>query len=294
MEINKDNAINELGKLYFDLVMYQKSYLEKKGVDVNHIKIGDMPIYYCEYQLRIVSNIKHQVFISQELLKNEQYTNYEKVIKSIKQKLENGESLRQYLSKGILNITQPDKMLNEWGVLHFHLSNEIESNGFVKRTGDLLFAYRDMYEENKIYFLNIYSHSDWTKSSMFEILNNNWEEVLEKYEITSLTDIRPEINDIDRKKLRKADINTHTEINGVPYMMIGGGGLSAIGTNFNCSFVQSQYIKKLRKLEDELVKKYQISNRKLELRISNNYVYVYLNIHYLNENFKYYNTDIFF
>lgn len=59
--------------------------------------------------------------------------------KTLKAKFANGDDVTPHLSSNILNDTYEDYLLNDWGIHHFHLGQNI-SDGFAGRTGPLLFA----------------------------------------------------------------------------------------------------------------------------------------------------------
>ena len=66
----------------------------------------DIPLYYNEYKLRTFENINHEVFVSEELLKNKKYNKFKNVIEQIIEKAKNGDNLDIYLSTGIKKILQ--------------------------------------------------------------------------------------------------------------------------------------------------------------------------------------------
>jgi len=276
-------------KLYDDLILYKKECLKKLGIYVDNMKFGDIPIYYNEYKIRTLAKVKHDVFLSQELKTNKSYIQYAEIIQTIKKKLCEGKDVTQYLSKGIKNIQVPDAMLNDWGIIHFHLSNIIEKNGFVKRTGDLLFAYRNIHEPTKLYFLNIYGHGDWTEVQMMKILHKNWDNVLDENSICTMTDMRPNFNNLsnrDRKKFRDIGANMSLEIDNNAYLMIGGG-FTCAGTNFYSTWISQSHMKQLNDFERRILCKYQIKKEQIKLMVMCDVIYVYLAIPYLNENKKY-------
>lgn len=51
-----------------------------------------------------------------------------------------------------------------------------EPNGFVNRTGPVLFA---RFDEQNAYLINVWSHGNWTNQDMIRIIHNNWPESIE-------------------------------------------------------------------------------------------------------------------
>lgn len=176
--------------LYNQWLDFQKQCLEKLLTDISGKNNDEISFLYFEYYLRVLPSVKYEVFNSNELLKNPLYDKFKNVIDKIISDAKSGISLKPYLSKGIKKITKPDKMLNDWGIVHFHLGDSINSDGFIKRTGELLFAYRDeKLNPNKLYFLDIHHHGEWSKKRTVEILHNNWKNSIEHYKIKGLVDI---------------------------------------------------------------------------------------------------------
>jgi hypothetical protein len=277
--------MNYVGELYKQWIYYQKKILMQLNID--NFNNDEVSIFYFEYYFRVLPQIQYEVYISKELINNPLYHDFKSVIETIKQKAINGEDLKPYLSKGIKNLKKSDGMINDWGVYHFHLGDELLSNGFIKRTGELLFIYRDFkLNPNKLYFLDICHHGDWSKRKTIEIVHNNWQEAIDFYKIKNMIDIEPKLNDEEHQLMRDADINSAVVLDdGTSYMMLGGG-ITAAGTNQEASMLKIRYMKFFRNLENELIDKYKIDRKQLLLKIENGISYIYLNIPYLNEKEK--------
>ena len=64
-----------------------------------------------------------------------------------------------------------DKMLAAWGIHHLHLSSAPGEGGFTARGPDLLYA---MFQPDDAYLLGIYTHNDWARKELVEVIVNNW------------------------------------------------------------------------------------------------------------------------
>jgi hypothetical protein len=64
-----------------------------------------------------------------------------------------------------------DLLISDWGLHHLHLTSEMEADGFVKRTGDLLFA---AFTDDDAYLIGIYPHGSWALHELVEILVREW------------------------------------------------------------------------------------------------------------------------
>lgn len=250
--------------LYKQFIEIIRGLLNDYGVNTNKIKQMDTPLYYNEYKLRTFENINHKVFVSKELLINKNYNKFKNVIEQIIEKAKNGENLNIYLSKGIKDdITNPDKMLNDWGVMHLHLG-DIEEKGYKERTKELLFIYRDNQDNTKLYILDIFSHGDWSMKRTIEILRNNWKEVIEKYRIEELIDVNPKLDDEGHKQFRDINANASIFIENDSYLTLGGG-LTMMGTNILSSYYQTGSIRKFENIENELINNYNVKKEQIKL-----------------------------
>ncbi len=250
--------------LYNQYIEILRKLLNDYDVNTNKIKQGNIPVFYNEYKLRTFENIKHEVFVSQELLKNKEYQKFKNVINQIIEKAKTGNNLNVYLSKSIKNnITKPDKMLNDWGIIHLHLGDK-QKNGYVNRTNELLFIYRDNQDKTKLYILDIFSHGDWSMKKTIEILRNNWKNVIEKYRIKETTDVHPKLDDDGHKQIRDFNANAPIVIENDSYLTIGGG-FNLIGTNMLSTFFMIRKMKELNNIENQLINVYNIKKEQIKL-----------------------------
>lgn len=75
-----------------------------------------------------------------------------------------GERLFDRPSRCLTGREDRDLMVADWGIHHLHLSSEIDSDGFVKRGGDLLFA---AFGADDAYLIGIYQHlTDWARKEV--------------------------------------------------------------------------------------------------------------------------------
>ncbi len=147
--------------------------------------------------------------------------------------IQSGADLKPHLSRGIKIAHDPaadatgklgrrmdrDLLIADWGVHHLHLSTTIESDGFVSRTGDLLFA---AFTPDDAYLINIYPHGSWALKEVLETTVRNWPEagLLSRvhYVVGLLTQ---EYTDEERWALRNAGTTGPLEIDGKVYMPPG-------------------------------------------------------------------------
>lgn len=92
----------------------------------------------------------------------------------IKAKISRGENLRPHLSRTLTDLDFDDMLVNDWGIYHLHLSTTVESNGFVARTGPVLFA---RFEKDDAYLVTIQTHGKgspnvWTNQDMLKTISD--------------------------------------------------------------------------------------------------------------------------
>ncbi len=250
--------------LYKQYIEILRELLNECGVNTNKIKQGDIPVFYNEYKLRTFENINHEVFVSKELFKNKEYQKFKYVINQIIEKAKTGNNLNMYLSKSIKdNIIKPDKMLNDWGVVHLHLGDK-EKNGYINRTKELLFIYRDNQDKTKLYILDIFSHGDWSMKKTIEILRNNWKNAIEKYRTKGITDVYPKLDDDGHKQIRDINANAPIVIENDSYLTLGGG-FNLMGTNILSTLFMISEMKKLNNIENQLINIYNIKKEHIKL-----------------------------
>ncbi|HEM48573.1 MAG TPA: hypothetical protein ENO27_00040 [Caldithrix sp.] len=137
------------------------------------------------------------------------------------EKISKGDDLFAHLSKQIVNLAYNDSLLNDWGIYHLHLGTTVEPDGFITRTGPVLFA---RFDDTNAYLINVMVHGNWTKQQMIKVLHNNWPESIKNYRLIDVIGLEHVPTDDDIKIARKFGFNTAVEIEpGVVYTSIGGG-----------------------------------------------------------------------
>jgi hypothetical protein len=133
-----------------------------------------------------------------------------------------GQSLRPYQSKRVADADYEDSLLNAWDVHHFHLGTTI-TGGWAARTGPLLFA---RLTERDLYCIAVLPHGSWTQQQLIATLHDNWPETIEMFRMKGVDGLAHQVSDDDLKALRKANINSATEVApGVVYMTPGLGAM---------------------------------------------------------------------
>lgn len=202
-------------------------------------------------------------------------------LEKLEKVLEAGEDLSPYLSKSVDKLKH-DLMFNDWGILHFHLGEEMQKNGkYIERTGPLLFVY---FKESNAYFLNVFEHGDWTRKDALQIIQDNWPELIEPYRLR-FAGLEFEYSEEQHADLRNSGISAmltlkDAEGNKFPIMPPGMGLVTSKDSLNDVRYYQDQ-VNLIYKLEDivkeqlPLVEEV-IKNHKLP--IPEEYKFKYVNI----------------
>lgn len=203
---------------------------------------------YFNFKRRLIHQIPRKVFVSKE------FTCPPELLKGldiVKLKFEKGENLIPHLSKHLTDLDYNDSLLNDWGIYHVHLGENLETNGsgFIQRTGPVLFVRID---KDKALFINVLPHGSWTKQQMVKVIHDNWPESIESYLMKDIIGLTHVPTDDDIKKMRKYGVNSAIEIEpGVVYAPIGGG-LTTARTSIEVSMALLHYNRLLPKLQKHI------------------------------------------
>jgi len=95
-----------------------------------------------------------------------------------------GEPLWPWQSRLIDDHSFEDQMFNDFGLLHFHLGDGLRNDGYVNRTGKLLFA---LITRDAVHEVGIFNHQDWFELDLLNIVEANWPALLDSYAVPVLS-----------------------------------------------------------------------------------------------------------
>jgi hypothetical protein len=139
---------------------------------------------------------------------------------ALREKVREGFDLNPHLSKRHASLLNPDGLLAEWGVHHFHLGITPDSRdpNFVSRTGPLLYA---LVTDQVFCAINVYSHSSFENCNVLEGIHRNWPEFIARYRVNGTTGFS--LTAEQRRTVRKKNANVHiATLDGTVYTSIGG------------------------------------------------------------------------
>ena len=214
-QVKDESDPNKLCLLYYNLT--------NRLVDLRPRKVHKSSVFYCPRR-------------------------FKNTLESLIEKIRSGEDINPYLGKGIRWVVgtkknknrHRDALLDSWGIKHIHLGTNIESNGFVERSGPILFV---KFDDENVYFLLIKRHgrrikkngklskrlhNPWNRQILIDILHNNWSDSIQN----SKTNVEFEVmSDNEIKQWWSGNINVLTKSNdGTGYFSLGGG-VAASGDN---------------------------------------------------------------
>ena len=179
------------------------------------------PIYsYQRYKCRIIDKKPRTVLESRDLSVPQVYQSaYQAIISDI----ENGKDLKKYQSRNLKKLDYDDDMLSHWGIQHFHLGQDLEDDGYVKRTGDLMFIH---FSGTNAHILGLFNHGSWVDLDIIEILHENWPQELAVFK--SGSNATP-LTELEYKTLRKKHANANVTVKDGTEYLCPGMGVAANG-----------------------------------------------------------------
>lgn len=235
--------------LWNDYIALLRSHLNSSGFVVSgEMSDEDVFISFFNWQKRKVQPVRRKIYKSRKFNCPAQFSN---ALTNIIDCITTGGDITPYLSKRIEWLNYSDPMLNDWGIHHLHLGDNIDSTGFIERTGPLLFV---KFTADSAYLVNIYAHNAWEKLDIVEIIHSNWPEIIAQYKVENVIGLAFTPNDEDVKALRKCNMNTMLQLkDGTVYAPIGRGYMSN-GTAMDVMQELTNTRRILRKAEDEVKK----------------------------------------
>ncbi len=207
--------MGELFMIYLDMEqdLNNWAYKNLKAAGFKNVEPDNALYQHCNILLRKLQPKPRQIE------KSKDFTcpiGYEDKLKFFEEAVISGKDLTHFMSRSIQDAISQDKMLFDWGLYHFHLSNTLDKNNsyFIKGSKNLLVAYVDPDFDDTIYFLQIRPHKSilWTEQELIRCLADNWPNLTEKYRLSEVASLTSNITDNDYKNLRGKNANTMIDL----------------------------------------------------------------------------------
>lgn len=203
--------------IYNDLVNIFRHEIEEVGYPTADITDPyKLIIMYFTMRKRLVEKRPRKVILPQDFTCPTALHNGLDVLVN---KFVNGEDVNPHLSRTNKKLEFPDLMLFDWNIHHFHLGTTMEGDGYVSRTGDILYA---IVSKDEVYFIKIQPHNHWSDLDLIETVHQNWPELIARFRIDGTPEVA--FNSTEIAQLRKAHVNVMiTTKDGTGYLGMGMG-----------------------------------------------------------------------
>lgn len=242
-----------MGKLSQDIenafVQMLKEELAGAGRDVSSLNTNDDVLFaYFTETKRFLKPQKRYLHIPNNFVCP---TEYEEGYKLLENKIRQGISLNSHLSRTTKNVDVHDLLLYDWGIYHFHLGTTKESDGYTKRTKNLLYAY---VTDTDVYEIGIFEHGKWNDTDLLESLHRNFPFAIQTFRVKG--EVNVNVNDAQHKTLRNSHINVIVTLNDGTSYMGPGWGINAAGTSADVSLKVCDMHREFVQIGQKLVEKY--------------------------------------
>lgn len=229
--------------------------LQLKQAGYNNVRVSEALEQYYNVALRCIMPKPRTIMKSKQFVCP---SGYESKLHFFEDAVTQGKYLKPFMTKNMLDASFQDKMLFDWGLYHFHLSDTVDTkdNRFMARSGQLLIAYKDWNNDGIIYFLQVVSHQQlnlWTTQVFIRCLADNWPAMMEQYRLPGIIDTEFSVSDAEFAGLRSANVNSFVNLgDGRVYI---GSNLGLTGTGYS---VRAQLhllsVNKYTSLTEKLIK----------------------------------------
>jgi len=210
---------------------------------------------YLNFSLRIPPTIVWTVRQSKELANKILPQEITLGLQHLIEKAESGQDLKPHLSTLIDDPDYPDLLFYDWGIFHFHLGTNPHPRrqGFVERTGDLLFAIAHS-PTARMYLIDIDPHhGGFTNQDLLRILEENWPEILEPYALKRCVGLPDNDSGSDIDTLRGAGIDPILKTPGGRVLSQMGGGITSAGNSRRIKTEADRIKTEVRQLEKSFI-----------------------------------------
>jgi len=196
--------------------------------EIDGMDLPELLLVYGNWRSRLVPAQPRTVHVSHELSGSPRESQHGAALAEIKARIERGDDLTPYLSKGIsvahASSTRDKKargdrdlLIADWKIHHMHLSPMAPGRDFVKRTGDLLFV---RFGPADAFLIDVYPHGAWALQEMIRILVRNWPQERLVPEFAGISMVTQK-SDEEHKQGREAGLTQPVDVDGRTYWPLG-------------------------------------------------------------------------
>jgi hypothetical protein len=252
LDIDQDIRDHVLATLPYDPA--ERAELEAKSAP-------ELLITYLNWFFRLIPSASRRPHRSQALRSNPLATAHKADLAALVSKIAGGADLTPHLSTRIQTGYKTrsgssyarredlDLLLAEWQVHHLHLSSKLRPDGFVERTGPLLFA---VFSPADAYLINIFHHGDWSREAIAHIMIEEWPNSGFVHEAKGIIGLERHVTEQERQTLRSSGISAPF----IPYKgkfyMVGRGGITSAGTAVEATRAAAYFLAAARAFADRV------------------------------------------
>ncbi len=225
--------------------------------ELGNMSLEELLLIYGNWRRRFVSERPRKVHQSNEMLANPKSGQHRVALSAIIDSIKAGGDITPHLSRRVMVPYEPtaqrsaklqgrhdlDLLIADWGIHHLHLSTSVDADGFVTRTGDLLFA---VFTQDDAYLVDILPHNSWTDLNLLHVVARNSPKAGIIREIEGLS-LQAQFSDGERRRLRNAGTVSAIEIDGKIFVP---AGQTTAGTSIRNTIFVHQVIHSLNWLDE--------------------------------------------
>ena len=224
---------------------------------LNGLNAHDLLVVYHNWMCRLIPARPRRVHMSATLQARMDGSPHAPALREIIGDIEAGRNLTKYLSRGIAVAAQIprndtrfnrrrdlDLMLTSWQMHHLHLSANEEGDGFVSRTGDLLFA---VFRADDAYLVDVMPHGNWSSDHLLRVALDELPDARAAHVLRGVVGLSRNPSEAEHQQLRNATINAPRMIGDRAVMP--AGVMSTAGTSLQATRAADRVISLLEGFE---------------------------------------------
>lgn len=237
---------------------------EKKAADeLGAMSASELLIIYFNWLNRHIAPRPRRVHLSREFkaTSNRLELDRQAALRKILKDIRHGKNLTRYLSKRVMKAYVPsserkpelgkrpdlDLLLNAWGVHHLHVSKQLGPDGFVVRSGPLLFV---AFTATDAYVIDMMRHEDFHRRHILEVMVRTWPNAGLTMGSISGARLTRRHSEEEGKELREAGVSVLEEIDG--QVVMARDSVTTAGTSIQATRRADDVMHKLDAFGKEL------------------------------------------
>lgn len=239
--------------LFGDLADKAKEELSERGLSPEEEDKEDLVLRWLDLENQMPAEIEWEIEESRKIQerREELPDDILRGLQQFNQRAQDGESLIPHVSRGIRRPEDMDHLLLDWNVMHFHLGEEEEEDGFIERTDELLFAMLDP-SDGIMYQLDVHPHEGgFSRQDLVDIIEEDWPGLLDDSELKGV-DVEGRYTDEEVREWRELGVNPVVSTDEGRAVASMGGGITAAGTSMSSRRYVDQARRDLREVESSI------------------------------------------